>query len=115
VAELDDHERPLPEFRVRLDDVTEPDDPGAVVVRVSGDLDIAAADEGRAVVEQALARAPQQLIFDLSDLRFMDSSGIAVLVAAAQKVRTVIVRNPSTTIRRLLTIAGLDEVFTVTP
>jgi hypothetical protein len=36
-------------------------------------------------------------------------------VAATQKVDTVTLRNPSPVIRRLLTIAGLVDIFVLTP
>ena len=110
MAELDDNAGLEPQFCVRLDDDAPP---GAEVVRLSGDLDLAGADEARAVVDQAVSRAPATLTFDVTDLRFMDSSGIAVLVAAAQKVDTVILRNPSPAIHRLLGLAGLADVFDV--
>jgi anti-anti-sigma factor len=86
---------------------------GTVLVRLTGDLDLAGADEARAVVEQAVAQSPATLTFDVTELRFMDSSGIAVLIAAAQKVNSVILRNPSPVIQRLLSLAGLADVFAV--
>jgi anti-anti-sigma factor len=111
VAELDENSAPEPQFCVRTEGGVEA---GSVVVRLSGDLDIAGAPEARAVVEQALAQGPRHLTFDVTDLRFMDSSGIAVLVAAAQKVDSVTLRNPSPVIERLLKLAGLAEVFHLT-
>jgi anti-anti-sigma factor len=112
VAELDENASAEPQFCVRIG---EPTEAGGVVVRLSGDLDIAGADEARAVVNQALVLAPTRLTFDVTDLRFMDSSGIAVLVAAAQKVDSVVLRNPSPVIQRLVALAGLAEVFHIAP
>jgi anti-sigma B factor antagonist len=111
VAELDENAAPEPQFCVRIENGG---DGATVVVRLSGDLDIAGAPEARAVVEQALAQGPQRLTFDVSELRFMDSSGIAVLVAAAQNVDSVTLRDPSPVIERLLKLAGLAEVFHLT-
>jgi anti-anti-sigma factor len=113
VADLDENASLEPQFCVHVDDAAGAN--GDVVVRLSGDLDIAGADEARAVVDQALGQPRSRLTFDLTDLRFMDSSGIAVLVAATQKVDTVTLRNPSPVIRRLLTIAGLVDIFVLTP
>jgi anti-anti-sigma factor len=112
VAELEENSGTEPQFSVRIDDAAEP---GTVLVRLSGDLDLAGADEARAVVEQAVAVAPATLAFDVTELRFMDSSGIAVLIAAAQKVNSVVLRNPSPVIQRLLALAGLADVFVVQP
>lgn len=110
MAELEENSGTEPQFSVRIDDSAEP---GTVLVRLAGDLDLAGADEARAVVDQAVAAEPATLAFDVTELRFMDSSGIAVLIAAAQKVNSVILRNPSPVIQRLLNLAGLSEVFTV--
>jgi anti-anti-sigma factor len=110
VAQLDENSGTGPQFSVRIDDGAEP---GTVVVRLSGDLDLAGADEARAVVDHAVATGPATLTFDVTELRFMDSSGIAVLIAATQKVGSVVLRNPSPVIQRLLTLAGLADVFVV--
>jgi anti-anti-sigma factor len=110
VAELDENSGTEPQFSVRIEDGGEP---GAAVVRLSGDLDLAGADQARAVVDEAVATGPARLTFDVTELRFMDSSGIAVLIAAAQKVDSVVLRNPSPVIQRLLTLAGLADVFVI--
>ncbi len=113
MAELGEDASLDPQFWVGVDDAAA--EAGTVVVRLAGDLDIAGADGARAVVDEALQREPERLVFDVTDLRFMDSSGIAVLVAAAQRVPSVILREPSPVIRRLLTLSGLGDVFVVTP
>jgi anti-anti-sigma factor len=110
VAELEENSGAQLQFSVRVDDGAEP---GAALVRLSGDLDLAGADEARAAVDQAVAAGPATLTFDVTELRFMDSSGIAVLIAAAQKVDSVVLRNPSPVIQRLLTLAGLADVFVI--
>lgn len=110
MAELEENSGTPPQFSVRVDDAAEP---GTVLVRLCGDLDLAGADEARAVVDQAVATGPSTLTFDATELRFMDSSGIAVLIAAAQKVDSVVLRNPSPVIQRLLSLAGMAEVFVV--
>jgi anti-anti-sigma factor len=106
VAEVDENAAE-PQFCVRVDEAAE----GGAVVRLTGDLDMSGAPEARAAVEEALRNAPSTLTFDVSELRFMDSSGIAVLVAATQRVEAVVLRNPSPVIERLLTLAGLAEMF----
>ena len=57
----------------------------------------------------------ERLIFDLEGLRFMDSSGIAMFVSVARKVREVELRNPSAIVRRLFELTGLANTFRVVP
>jgi anti-anti-sigma factor len=53
--------------------------PPWTVIKVCGELDLATEDAFRKVVESALGVTPRSLMFDLSDLTFIDSRGIAVL------------------------------------
>ena len=55
------------------------------------------------------------VFFDLSALRFMDSSGISVLIGAAAKVDAVELRDPSQVVRRVIELTGLTDVLSVTP
>jgi anti-anti-sigma regulatory factor len=41
----------------------------------------------------------------------MDSSGIAILLRAAARVDSIEVRNPSSTVRRIIECTGLTEVL----
>ncbi|MGH2905122.1 MAG: STAS domain-containing protein [Solirubrobacteraceae bacterium] len=92
---------------------THVDSTGAHVVNVSGELDISTAPGLEASVARITAELPERLIFDLSELRFMDSAGIAVLIAAAAKADTVRLRNPSPIIRRVVGISGLSDVLPI--
>jgi anti-sigma B factor antagonist len=88
---------------------------GDPVVTVTGELDIGNADSLRSVVEEVVAASPRVLVFDLGDLTFMDSSGIAVLVSAANHVETVEVRNPTAIVRRIIESTGLAEILRMDP
>ena len=59
---------------------------GDTVLTLRGELDISSADTFRGTVEEIVAEGPGRLVFDLSGLTFMDSSGIAVMVYAANNV-----------------------------
>jgi len=107
MAELDSDRRAEVVIDTRLDPT------GAPIVIVSGELDISTAPSLEAIVASLTAEHPERLIFDLSDLRFMDSAGIAVLIGAAAKVNAVRLRNPSQTIRRVVEITGLSAVLPI--
>lgn len=94
---------------------TRPDAPGGPVIAVSGDLDISSVDRLRDAVSEAASARPEELTFEMSGLRFMDSAGIAVLLGAAGKVPTVRLRNPTTAVRRVIELTGLTTVLEVEP
>ncbi|GAA4566617.1 hypothetical protein GCM10023193_43670 [Planotetraspora kaengkrachanensis] len=52
------------------------------VIKVCGELDLVTEDTFRMVVDSALAVTPRRLMFDLSDLTFIDSRGLGVLFEA---------------------------------
>ena len=92
---------------------TRMDSSGAPVVAVSGELDMSNADRLQATVDAIVEGAPTRLIFDLSDLRFMDSAGIAVLLRAAARVESIELRDPSPAVRRVVELTGLASVLIV--
>jgi anti-anti-sigma factor len=69
----------------------------------------------RSVVEGALTAEDDRLAFDVSELQFMDSSGIALLVSAARTARQVELRHPTPIVRRLIELTGLTELLLMVP
>ena len=51
----------------------------------------------------------------MSELAFMDSSGLAMLASLARKVPGIEVRDPAPIVRRLIDLSGLAEILNVTP
>jgi ABC-type transporter Mla MlaB component len=68
-----------------------------------------------ALLRQAAASKTARLVFDMSGVEFMDSSGIALLASAVQKVREVELRNPTPIARRLVELTGLAGILRITP
>jgi anti-sigma B factor antagonist len=94
---------------------TRVDADGAPVIAVAGELDISNADALDSAVAAAVAPGPARLTFDLKDLRFMDSAGIAVLIRAAEGVGEVHLLAPAPSVRRVIEITGLTQLFTIEP
>jgi anti-sigma B factor antagonist len=94
---------------------TRADSAGAPVIAVSGDLDISSVERLRSTVAQVAAQRPDQLTFDVSELRFMDSAGISVLLGAASSVPTVRLLNPTAPVRRVIELTGLTGLLQVEP
>ncbi len=86
---------------------------GAPVVRLIGEIDISNADE-ISVELDAVAVEGSQLVIDLAGLEFMDSSGIAMLLRAAAHVDALELRNPSSTVRRIIECTGLTDILRMT-
>lgn len=83
-----------------------------MVARLVGELDLAGADAMSrlaAWVESGSADLP--LVLDLSDLTFVDSSGIRMLLETSAPVRPVALFSPSPAVQRVLDITGLRDRF----
>jgi anti-sigma B factor antagonist len=84
---------------------------GAVVVAVSGELDISNVDRLERELDIALVTPPPRLVFDLGALRFLDSSGIGLLVRMTSRAGAIEVHRPSEIVRQVIEYMGLAEVF----
>lgn len=94
------------------------DQPGQIVLGVSGDLDLASADELlRHATDELNGTDLRSLVLDLSEVTFIDSTGISTLVAirndASTRSLTLVLRRPSARVRRLIEITNLDTVFEI--
>ncbi len=90
------------------------EDDGSALVRLRGDLDMASADELDAAAKPIIAASPDRLVVDVSDLRFADSSAIALWVRWANGVRRLEIRGPSPLLRRVIERMGLAETLGLT-
>ncbi len=93
------------------------DDERAVVIGVSGELDLASSPELEAELERGTSSDVELLIIDLRKLEFMDSTGLSVLVRAHQKAtergkRLAVVKGPQQ-VQRLLSLTGVADRLTV--
>jgi anti-sigma B factor antagonist len=84
-------------------------------VRVTGDIDLATATELRQRLNSVIAAGDVDVDLDLSDVTFLDSTGLVVLLAARQQLHDkhhrLTVRNPSKRVLRVLELSGLLEVM----
>ena len=92
------------------------DDRGAWrVLAVHGEIDMASAPALRQEVVREVADGSRKLIIDLSDVDFIDSIGLGVLVGALKRVRThdgeLELVCPSRRLRRVFTITDLHRIF----
>ena len=83
-----------------------------VVAAIAGEIDISNVDEIRSMLDQRAADAPG-LIIDLSETGFLDSAGVALLLAIASRSRVTrrefhVVIPADASIRRIVELSGLD-------
>lgn len=109
MEELNTH----PETPLRIEMIIDPEQ--VPVLALAGELDSSNAVILEEHAADVIASAPARVAFDLAELRFMDSAGIAVLVTTAAQVPVVEVRNPSAILQRVLEASGLSTVFRITP
>jgi anti-anti-sigma factor len=85
------------------------------VVKLGGELDASNADTLDERLHAVLATRPDCVVFDLSELRFVDSSGIGLFLRVARQIAKVVIRQPSTIVRQVLEHMGLAEVLVLEP
>ena len=80
-------------------------------LRLAGELDLATAPQlAEALLE--FASSEGELHLNVSELTFLDSSGLHVIMALARSQdgnRSLVLLNPSTAVMRCLEITGIDK------
>ena len=100
--------------RVSTLDVQHETNDGTATIRLAGELDIATADElQRALSELQAPGGPDCIRLDLTGLRFMDSTGLRLIVTSDIRLRRegrelVLVRGPEQ-VQRVFRLALLEE------
>jgi anti-anti-sigma factor len=90
---------------------------GRLYLLVTGDLDLAAKDRFLEVFE-GLRPLPAPVVVDLSEVGFMDSSGLRCLLTVDEAVRAesvgpVQLVGVRPAVRRTLEVSGTREIFTI--
>ncbi len=91
--------------------------PDAVVLRVSGELDMASAPKLERELDAVESIRPELVTMDLRELAFIDSTGLRLLLRAAERAREekrrfVVVRG-STAVDRIFEITGAERQIEV--
>ena len=94
--------------------VTGTDPDGRKVITLRGEIDLSDVDDLSTRILAAVDPA-DNLVFDLSGVDFMDSSGIALLLDTVNSVADAEIRSPSRQVRRVLEASGLSTVLRIVP
>lgn len=88
---------------------------GARILAVTGELDAHTASDLEASLE-GLA-SDSDVVLDLAALDFMDSSGLRVIITVNRRLAdgggSLVLRQPSRTVQRILSVSGLEGHISV--
>ena len=92
-------------------------DDGVRVIAVRGELDLSTASELQRPLDEAISSGDASVLVDLSECEFIDSTGIALIVRAWQRLDRnadgegdgrVVICSYNDQVRRVLEITGLE-------
>lgn len=91
---------------------------GTLTAFLEGEIDHHTARELREEIDKTASRTqPQKLVLDFSQVRFMDSSGIGLILGRYRLIREwggkLSVANMPAHLERIVSLAGLKEICTV--
>nr|WP_241841822.1 STAS domain-containing protein [Pseudofrankia sp. BMG5.36] len=91
--------------------------PHAIVIWPEGDVDYSCLDPLREALVDARMAGVREIVVDFTDVGFLDSQGLAVILYAHRRQRSsggrLILRNLNDTARRLLHVTNLTTVLDV--
>jgi anti-sigma B factor antagonist len=87
------------------------------VVEVRGEVDLYTAPRLKTLLTELTGGGRNRLAVDFSGVEFMDSTGLGVLISGLKRCReaggTLALVGPTESVRKVLGITGLDQVFTI--
>ena len=94
-------------------DVRVEEGPSSAVIYLDGELDPHTAPLLQQELDRLVGQGTTTIVLDMGALRFIDSSGLRVVISAHRSLRdadgSLALRSPSETARRLLEITGLTD------
>lgn len=95
------------------------EDGGVRVCAVSGELDAYTAPDLRNALDRELDEGCSTIVMDLSELRYLDSTGLGILVGTAKRCRQVggdlAVVCSRDNLLKIFNISGTQEILNVMP
>jgi anti-sigma B factor antagonist len=88
---------------------------GGVVLHLAGELDVASAPRLRDEVVRLISEGRTTITFDCSELAFVDSTGLGVLIGARARCLaangSVSLTGVRPALQRLLAVTGIESLF----
>ena len=87
------------------------------IVHIEGEIDVSNASEVRDALDNALADGYKEVEADFSEVDYIDSTGIGVLVGVAHRAQEsgsmLIVARPQKNVERVFTLLGVEKDLNV--
>lgn len=100
---------------VQLELSSRTDEDGNQIISVTGELDIATAEQAYSYISEIIDGWPTPVSVDLSGLTFCDASGLGVLARLARHARQAgrqfRLTSPRPSLVKIMRITGLDRTF----
>jgi anti-sigma B factor antagonist len=111
---VSDHPADHDEIRLSIDVTTEPA-VGAAVVSPHGEIDLTTSEALRIAMDRAVDDGATALVLDLSDVTFMDSTALGVLVSFHRRLgERLVLAAAQPVVLRLLEITKFTSVLRLT-
>jgi anti-anti-sigma factor len=92
---------------------------GVIVVEIEGELDLGAAPALETHVRTAGAEGPRAVVFDMTEVGFVDSSALRVLLRARQRLADdgieFVLAGVAPPVRRLFELTSTDKLLPMAP
>ncbi|MEG0250934.1 MAG: STAS domain-containing protein [Peptostreptococcus sp.] len=90
-------------------------DSNSWIVEISGELDVSCADDLKKELDGNIDNKFSNVKIDMSDLQYIDSTGIGVIVGAMKKLRKgkkdISILNAKDNVKKIFKITGLDQII----
>ena len=100
------------ELQVEVANTTSP-----TTVVLKGEIDLSTSPRVREVLMDIARSGEVRVVIDMSQVTFMDSTGLSALVGPLKRFRQngghITLRSPTSSVRKILEITGLTRVFTI--
>ena len=89
-----------------------------LLVRISGEIDHHSAVSVRAEIDSKISSVhPKKTVIELSNIDFMDSSGLGLIMGRYQRMRAIggelVLRDPNERILKIFKLAGLEKIVVI--
>lgn len=84
-------------------------------IEINGEIDVYTSPKVKEIINELIEKGNYQLVINLEGVRYIDSTGLGVLIGALKKVRekngaiNLVCNNPQ--IKKIFNITGLVKIF----
>lgn len=89
----------------------------AAIVSIAGEVDMYSSTQARAAILEQIGKKVRQIVVDLDQVPYMDSSGVAVLIEGLKKCGeyggTLSITGLRDNVREVFELTRLDKIFKI--